>query len=198
MKQLFRSLTHLLLCGVISAASIAQASETAIFAGGCFWCVESDFDKLEGVVSTTSGYIGGHVKSPTYQQVSAGQTGHAEAVAIVFDPQKISYEALLDHFWRNIDPTVENRQFCDHGSQYRSEIFYLTDEQKRLAEASKAALIKSKPFEAPIVTPITKAGTFYPAEEYHQDYYQKNPIRYKYYRWGCGRDQRLETLWGKS
>jgi len=180
----------------VSIPSVAQTTETAIFAGGCFWCVESDFDKVPGVVSTTSGYIGGHVENPTYQQVSAGGTGHAEAVKIVFDPERVSYEELLEIFWRSIDPTVKDQQFCDHGSQYRSEIFYLNEEQKRLAEHSKAALKRSKPFDAEIVTPITEASTFYSAESYHQDYYQKNPIRYKYYRWGCGRDQRLETLWG--
>ena len=175
-----------------------EASETAILAGGCFWCVESDFDKVEGVISTTSGYTGGHLKNPTYKQVSAGGTGHVEAVKIEFDPARISYSQLLDVFWHNIDPTVRNQQFCDHGSQYRSEIFYLNEEQKKLAEKSKAELEKTKPFKAPIVTAITPASTFYPAEEYHQDYHNKNPIRYKYYRWGCGRDKRLEELWGSK
>ncbi len=175
-----------------------EASETAILAGGCFWCVEADFDKVEGVISTTSGYTGGHLENPTYKQVSAGGTGHVEAVKIEFDPAKISYSQLLDIFWRTIDPTVKDRQFCDYGSQYRSEIFYLNEEQKALAEKSKAELEKTKPFKEPIVTAITPASTFYPAEEYHQDYHNKNPIRYKYYRWGCGRDKRLEELWGSK
>ncbi len=198
MRHSVRSLFSAILLSLLTLPTISHASETAIFAGGCFWCVESDFDKVEGVISTTSGYIGGHVENPTYRQVSGGGTGHTEAVAIEFDPQKVSYETLLGVFWRNIDPTVKDQQFCDHGSQYRSGIFYLDETQKQLAEKSVAELEKTKPFKAPIVTEITRAGTFYPAEAYHQDYYQKNPVRYKYYRWGCGRDQRLETLWGKQ
>jgi peptide-methionine (S)-S-oxide reductase len=170
----------------------------ATFAGGCFWCMEPPFDKLPGVVSTTSGYIGGHKANPKYQEVSAGNTGHAEAVQVAYDPQKVSYEKLLDVFWHNIDPTVKDRQFCDVGSQYRSAIFYRDAQQKRLAEASKAALEKSKPFKEPIATEIVMATTFYPAEDYHQDYYIKNPIRYKFYRNGCGRDARLQQLWGKA
>lgn len=169
---------------------------TATFAGGCFWCTEADFDKVEGVISTTSGYIGGTVAKPTYEQVSAGRTGHTEAVQVVFDPARVSYEKLVNYFWRTIDPTVKDRQFCDAGPQYRSGIFTHDAEQKRIAEASKAALEKSKPFKAPIVTEITPATTFYPAEDYHQDYYVKNPIRYGYYRGGCGRDARLKELWG--
>src|SRR5512134_1548165 len=169
----------------------------AIFAGGCFWCVESDFDKVPGVIATTSGYIGGPKRNPSYQEVSAGGTGHAEAVEIVYDPKQVSYEKLLEVFWRNIDPTVKNRQFCDVGSQYRSAIFYLDEEQKRIAEASRAALMKSKPFKGDVVTEIVPAGEFWPAEEYHQDYYKKNPLRYKFYRNGCGRDARLQELWGK-
>ena len=171
---------------------------TAIFAGGCFWCMEPPFDKLPGVVSTTSGYIGGRTKNPTYQQVSAGTTGHTEAVQIVYDPAKVSYQKLLEVFWRNIDPTTPNAQFCDHGSQYRSGIFYVDKEQHRLASASLQALERSKPFKEPIVTEITAASTFYAAEDYHQDYYKKNPLRYKFYRANCGRDSRLEQLWGKS
>jgi peptide-methionine (S)-S-oxide reductase len=178
-------------------ASAADALAKATFAGGCFWCMEPPYDKLEGVVSTTSGYIGGRTAKPTYEAVSAGGTGHAEAVEIVYDPAKVSYAKLLDVFWRNIDPTVRNRQFCDVGDQYRSAIFYHDAEQKRLAEASKAALAKSKPFPQPIVTEIVPAGVFTAAEAYHQDYYVKNPLRYKYYRYRCGRDQRLEELWGK-
>jgi peptide-methionine (S)-S-oxide reductase len=182
----------------ISAGTAAQAPSPlakATFAGGCFWCVEADFDKVDGVVSTTSGYIGGRVPNPTYAQVSAGNTGHTEAVEIVFDPRKVSYEKLLDVFWVSIDPTVKDRQFCDIGSQYRAGIFFHDDGQRRAAEASKAALEKNKPFAQPIVTPIEMATTFYPAEDYHQDYYRKNPVRYAYYRSGCGRDARLKELW---
>jgi len=174
------------------AASLAKAT----FAGGCFWCVEADFDKVDGVISTTSGYIGGRVANPTYGQVSAGATGHTEAVEIVFDPRKVSYERLLEVFWVSIDPTVLNRQFCDVGSQYRSGIFVHDETQRRAAEASKARLANNKPFREPIVTPIETASTFFPAEEYHQDYYRKNPVRYRYYRSGCGRDERLKELWG--
>ena len=174
----------------------AARLETATFAGGCFWCMEAPFDKLPGVVSVTAGYTGGQVKNPTYEQVSAGTTGHAESVRIVYDPQKIAYKGLLDIFWHNIDPTVKNRQFCDVGNQYRSAIFYHTDEQYRLAEESKKELEDNKPFKGPIVTDIVPASEFYPAEEYHQHYYKKNPLRYRYYRYGCGRDQRLKELWG--
>lgn len=170
----------------------------AIFAGGCFWCMEQPFDRLDGVVSTTSGYTGGKKVNPTYHEVSAGDTGHTEAVEIVFDPKKIGYEKLLETFWRNVDPTDKNGQFCDRGSQYRPGIFYLNDEQKKLAEASKAVLEKQKPFRGSIVLEITPGSTFYAAEDYHQDYYKKNPIRYKFYRNGCGRDARLEQLWGKA
>jgi len=170
----------------------------ATFAGGCFWCMEPPYDKLEGVISTTSGYTGGHKDNPTYKEVSAGRTGHAEVVQIVYDPSKVSYETLLQVFWRNIDPTTPNRQFCDSGNQYRTGIFYHNDEQKQLAEQSRAELNKNKPFKQAIVTEINPASTFYPAEEYHQDYYQKNPVRYKFYRYSCGRDQRLDELWGKA
>lgn len=170
----------------------------ATFAGGCFWCMEPPFDKLEGVVSTTSGYIGGHKENPTYKQVSAGGTGHAEAVEIAYDPKKISYAQLLNIFWRNVDPTTPNRQFCDAGSQYRTAIFYHDETQKRLAEESKRKLEESGRIKQSIVTEIAPASVFYVAEEYHQDYYQKNPLRYKYYRYACGRDKRLEELWGDS
>ena len=183
---------------VFSVASARAATDTAVFAGGCFWCVESDFDTLPGVISTTSGYTGGHVANPSYEQVSGKHTGHAEAVEVVFDPQKVSYAQLVEFFWRSIDPTTKDRQFCDAGSPYRSEIFVRGTEQRAVAEASLAALEKSKPFEAPIVTEITDAGEFYAAEDYHQDYYRKNPLRYSYYRYGCGRDARVEELWGKS
>ena len=169
----------------------------ATFAGGCFWCMEPPFDKLDGVISTISGYTGGTTQRPTYEQVSAGRTGHAEAVQVTYDPSKVSYEKLLDVFWHNIDPTVKDRQFCDVGSQYRSAIFVHDAEQRRLAEASKAALERTKPFKEALVTPVVDAGAFYPAEEYHQDFYRKNPIRYQYYRIGCGRDLRLQQLWGE-
>jgi peptide-methionine (S)-S-oxide reductase len=171
-------------------------TETAIFAGGCCWCVESDFDKVDGVVSTTSGYIGGRKTNPTYSEVSAGGTGHTEAVSIEFDPARVSYAQLLEKFWPTIDPTVKDQQFCDVGSQYRSGIYPLNEAQLKAAQASKAALEKVKPFSQPIVTEIVLAGTFYPAEDYHQDYYLKNPIRYSFYRKNCGRDARLKQLWG--
>ena len=180
------------------AKQAASQYKIAIFAGGCFWCTEADFDKVPGVVKTVSGYIGGHTVNPTYRQVSSGGTGHTEAVQITYDPRQVSYQQLLDAFWPSIDPTTPNRQFCDRGSQYRSGIFYLNAKQQKLALASKAKLEKTKPFKARIVTEITQAGKFYPAETYHQDYYKKNPYRYKYYRYTCGRDGRLKTLWGKN
>jgi len=172
--------------------------EKAIFAGGCFWCMEHPFDKLEGVISTTVGYTGGTKKDPTYEEVSAGGTGHAESVEVTFDPSRIRYDELLDVFWRNIDPTTPNRQFVDVGSQYRAAIFYLNEEQKRLAEESKARLEASGRYDKPIVTEIVPAMTFYRAEEYHQDYYKKNPIRYKFYRYNSGRDRYLEKVWSEK
>lgn len=191
--------TRLIILMLFSIPLPAHAqTETAIFAGGCFWCVESDFDKIPGVTETVSGYIGGHKKNPAYKEVSAGSTGHTEAVEVTYDNTKVNYKQLIDYFWKTIDPTVKDRQFCDRGSQYRSEVFYRSEEQKKLAEQSKREITRSKPFKDPIVTEITKATTFYPAEEYHQDYYQKNPLRYKFYRFNCGRDQRLETLWNKQ
>lgn len=171
---------------------------TATFAGGCFWCMEGPFDKLDGVISTTSGYTGGTLKNPTYKQVSRGGTGHAEVLQVIYDPERISYTELLDVFWHNIDPTRVDGQFCDGGNQYRSEIFYHDTEQQRQAMQSKTALMEQKPFKDPVLTEITEATIFYPAEDYHQDYYLKNPVRYKFYRYGCGRDSRLEELWGKS
>jgi peptide-methionine (S)-S-oxide reductase len=189
---------YLMPAGASAQTTPGGGLETAIFAGGCFWCMEPPYDELPGVVSTTSGYIGGHAKNPTYEQVSAGATGHTEAVRVVFDPKKVSYQKLLEVFWRNIDPTTPNAQFCDHGSQYRSGIFFLNEEQHRLAMASKEHIERTKSFREPIVTEITRASTFYPAEDYHQDYYRKNPLRYKFYRASCGRDARLEQLWGKA
>jgi len=179
-----------------AAAPAQAATEKATFAGGCFWCMEPPYDAIPGVISTTPGYIGGRTSNPTYREVSAGTTGHAEAVQVVYDPQKVTYEKLLEVFWVNIDPTVRDRQFCDSGSQYRTGIYYHSEAQRNAAEASKAALEKSKPFKAPIVTPIEMAGTFYAAEDYHQDYYLKNPVRYKLYSTGCGRYARLRELWG--
>ncbi len=170
---------------------------SAIFAGGCFWCTEADFEKLPGVISAQSGYIDGKVPNPTYEQVSDGRTGHTEGVKVVYDTTKVSYKQLVDYFWGTIDPTVKNQQFCDRGSQYRSAIFYENDEQKAIVEASKAALLKSG--KVPVIhTEITLVSQFYVAEEYHQDYYKKNPVRYQYYRGGCGRDKRLEEIWGKK
>ena len=196
--------------GMLAAAALAAAPATAqapasppqqavaTFAGGCFWCMEPPFEALPGVVSVTSGYTGGDTKNPTYEEVSEGGTGHAESVQIVYDPTRVSYEKLLDVFWHNVDPTVTDRQFCDVGTQYRTAIFVHNDAQRAAAEASKAALEKSKPFKEPVVTPIVTATEFWPAEEYHQNYYLKNPVRYSYYRTGCGRDARLKQLWGTA
>ena len=186
----------MLAAALVLAPAHAQKTDKAIFAAGCFWCTEEAFEKVPGVVSAVSGYTGGTVKNPSYEQVSSGRTGHAEAVEVTFDPAKVTYDELLDVFWVNHDPTVTNRQFCDSGTQYRPAIFYLNDEQKRLAEASKAKWDKMKPFKQPILTEISKAGPFYPAEEYHQDYYKKNSLQYKFYVAGCGRYQRLDSLWG--
>ena len=189
--------------GLLVGMNSPSISETAkgdqaiaTFAGGCFWCMEGPFDELDGVMSTTSGYTGGQTVDPTYEEVSAGGTGHAEAVQVVYDPQKISYQELLAVYWPNTDPTTPDAQFCDHGSQYRPEIFYHDDKQRQSAEASKEEIKRTKTFSAPLVTEITQATAFYPAEEYHQDFYRKNPIRYKFYRFTCGRDARLATLWG--
>ena len=202
---MLRIWTALALVLAVNTAPLAQTNPaatpgktaTATFAGGCFWCVEADFDKVDGVISTTSGYIAGKVANPSYTQVSAGGTGHTEAVEIVYDPAKVSYQKLLDVFWRNHDPLTRNRQFCDGGDQYRAGIFYHDAEQKRLAEATKQK-VAARFAPRQIYTEITAASAFYHAEDYHQDYYKKNPVRYKFYRYNCGRDQRLEELWGKS
>ena len=172
--------------------------QTATFAGGCFWCVESDFEKVDGVLQVISGYTGGHTENPTYQQVSAGGTGHVEAVQVFYDPEKVTYKQLLDVFWRHVDPTDPGGQFVDRGSQYRTVIFYHNDRQKRLAEESKRELAASGRFDKPIVTEIVKFTKFYNAEDYHQDYYKKNPIRYRYYRYASGRDQFLKRVWGEA
>jgi peptide-methionine (S)-S-oxide reductase len=179
-------------------ATDSGATAKAYFAGGCFWCMEEAFEKVDGVIEAVSGYMGGTVKNPSYEEVSSGRTGHAESVEVRYDPAKVTYTQLLEAFWRNVDPVTPNAQFCDHGSQYRAAIFYQGDEQKRLAEESKRAIEQSKRFTQPIVTEVVAASEFYPAEEYHQDFYKKNPIRYKYYKFSCGRAQRLESLWDKS
>ncbi|MEM7179341.1 MAG: peptide-methionine (S)-S-oxide reductase MsrA [Spirochaetota bacterium] len=181
--------------GFLSAKESKKNRAVATFAGGCFWCMEAPFDKVPGVYSTTSGYTGGLTQNPNYADVSSGITGHAEAIQIVYNPQKVSYKKLLQVFWRNIDPTVSNRQFCDTGNQYRTAIFYQDQKQKELALQSSKVVKKRF---GKIYTQIAKAAKFYPAEDYHQNYYQTNPIRYKYYRYRCGRDQRLEKLWGKK
>jgi peptide-methionine (S)-S-oxide reductase len=183
-----------LICLAAVGTADAQELARATFAGGCFWCMEPPFDKLDGVVSTTSGYTGGRTANPTYEQVSAGTTGHTEAVEIVYDPRKVTYAQLLEVFWRNIDPLTADRQFCDVGSQYRAGIFVHDETQRRLADESKRAV--GQRLQKPVVTEITAASKFWPAEEYHQDYYKKNPVRYNLYRAGCGRDKRLEAIWG--
>jgi peptide-methionine (S)-S-oxide reductase len=179
-----------------SSGTAASTVAKATFAAGCFWCVEADFDKLPGVISTTSGYIGGRLKDPSYEQVSRGGTGHAEAVEIVYDPAKVTYDQLLEHFWKNVDPLNAHRQFCDVGDQYRPAIFVHDAAQREAADASKARV--QQRFKEPVVVEVAPATTFYRAESYHQDYYKKNPVQYRYYRWSCGRDARLKDLWGKS
>ena len=187
-----------LLAGTPKIDNLATSQkETAIFAGGCFWCMEPPFDKLDGVISTTSGYTSGHKQNPTYREVSAGKTGHTEAIQIVFDPKIVSYTELLAVFWKNIDPVAIDRQFCDAGAQYRSGIYYQNETQEKAAKRSLSQLEQNKPFKEKIATEVVAASTFYPAEDYHQDYYLKNPLRYKYYRFSCGRDNRLTELWGK-
>jgi peptide-methionine (S)-S-oxide reductase len=208
MKTLTISLLSLCAALLLGCGASPQAASTpqsdasnraeAIFAGGCFWCTEADFDKVPGVLQTTSGYMGGHVPNPTYEQVSAGNSGHIEVVQVIYDTTQTSYAKLLEAFWPTIDPLNGDGQFCDRGPHYRSVIFYATAEERALAEASKAALQASGKLPGDIKTEILASSTFYPAEDYHQDYYQRNPLRYAYYRNGCGRDQRLEQLWGKK
>ena len=183
----------------LETASSSQSPQvaTAIFASGCFWCTEADFEKLTGIVKAESGYVNGRTPNPTYEQVSAGKTGHTEAVRVYYEPSKVSYAQLLEHYWHNVDPTVKDRQFCDVGSQYRSGIYYLDKEQQQAAQASLAELKRSGRFEN-IYTEVEPASEFYPAEEYHQDYYKKNPVRYRFYRNSCGRDARLKELWGNK
>jgi peptide-methionine (S)-S-oxide reductase len=203
---LARCLTVLII-GAISAAVVPMSPAaaaggtqqairaTAMFAGGCFWCMEPPFDQLAGVLSTTSGYAGGRVKNPTYEQVSRGGTGHAEVVQVTYDPAKITFQQLLETFWRNVDPFDGGGQFCDRGDQYRAAVFYASEDEKRLADASRQKV--QEQLGRTVVTAIMPAATFYAAEDYHQDYYKKNPLQYKFYSWNCGRAQRLETLWKK-
>lgn len=183
--------------GGFAAAEIAEKDlKVAIFAGGCFWCVESDFDAVPGVVRTTSGYTGGITPNPTYQQVTSKETGHYEAVQIHYDPKKVSYKTLVDILWRSVDPTDDGGQFCDRGQSYKTAIFATSPEQKRIAEESKREIEDSGVLKRPIVTPVLDASPFFPAEDYHQNYYKKNPVRYKFYRYRCGRDERIQALWG--
>lgn len=198
MTRILSSLVAAFLAAAAFAPPAAAGEAVAIFAGGCFWCMEPPYDKTEGVISTISGYTGGELANPSYRQVSSGTTGHIEAVKIVYDPEKVSYEKLLHIFWRNIDPIRANAQFCDEGPQYRSAIFPQDEAQREAAEKSKAELEATGRFTRPIATEILDAAPFYPAEEYHQDYYKKNPNRYAYYRWSCGRDARLEQIWGSE
>ena len=203
MNTLRRAVIAAVVCSGLAVASVAARAAgqpaplaTAVFAAGCFWCVESDFDKVAGVVTTTSGYAGGKERNPTYEQVSAGRTGHAESVEVGYDPARVSYEQLLDHYWRHVDPFTGDRQFCDVGNQYRPVIFYQSEQEKRLAEASKARV--EARFKRAVAVQIVALSTFYKAEDYHQDFYKKSPTRYHEYRAGCGRDRRVEQIWGKS
>ncbi len=198
MRKLIFAIVTFMIVAILWASPRAGDTEVATFAGGCFWCMEPPFDKLPGVLSTTSGYTGGPEKYPTYKEVSSGNTGHTESIQIRYDPDEITYEQLVFVFWQNIDPTQADGQFCDRGTQYRTAIFYHDDDQKAVAEATHADLAASRRFNQPIVTEIVEADTFYPAEEYHQDFYQKNPKHYKSYRSGCGRDRRLQQLWGNE
>lgn len=186
--------SNVLLQPVVESGEPAKA----YFAGGCFWCMEEAFEKVDGVIAAVSGYMGGTAQNPSYEEVSSGRTGHAESIEVLYDPSKVTYNQLLEAFWRNVDPITPSAQFCDHGTQYRAAIFYQNDQEKRFAEESKQAIEQSKRFTQPIVTQIVMASQFYTAEEYHQDFYKKNPIRYKFYKYNCGRAQRLDELWGKS
>lgn len=183
---------------IIPGVSATPKIETAVLAGGCFWCTEADFEKLDGVIKAVSGYSGGQTKNPTYKQVSSGRSGHIEVVRVTYDANKIKYPAILDHFWRTIDPTRNDGQFCDTGPQYRPAIFYQNEDQKKQVLASAKRVEETKPFKAPLKVEFIKASQFYPAEDYHQDYYKKNAYRYKLYRYGCGRDARIKELWGKT
>jgi len=199
--MLIRSIILLSLSSIISSTLQAEditRYKSIVLAGGCFWCIESDFEKLNGIIDAVSGYTGGHIKNPRYAQVSAGNSGHIESVKITYDPNIISYAKILDYFWHHIDPTRNDGQFCDRGPQYRPAIFYNNEEEKLNILASANIIEKNKTFSQPLKVEYIKTQTFYPAEEYHQDYYKKNPVRYNYYRYSCGRDARVEELWGKS
>ena len=201
MSRCVSFITAALLAATATSSALAASDDelaTATFAGGCFWCVESDFDAVPGVVETISGYTGGTAADPTYKQVTAGGTGHREAVQIRYDPKQVSYERLLHIFWRSVDPTDGGGQFCDRGESYQTAIFAGNEEERRLAEASKQALEQSMVLDASVVTPIEAAGEFWPAEDYHQDYYTKNPVRYRFYRFSCGRDSRVQQVWGRQ
>ncbi len=197
-RRCITALASAIALATLSSAPALAASDTAIFAGGCFWCVESDFEKVDGVISAVSGYTGGHTADVTYKKVTAGGTGHREAVKITFDPNVVSYATLLDIFWRSVNPTDAGGQFCDRGESYSTAIFATTKQQAKIAARSKERIDASGTLKGPIVTPIETAGTFYDAEDYHQDYYKKNPLRYKFYRYRCGRDQEVRALWGKE
>ena len=201
--MVMRVIISMLFVWFLSFSAIADTAtepklESVVLAGGCFWCIEADYEKLDGVVDVVSGYAGGQVKDPTYQQVSAGGSGHIEVVKVTYDANKISYSRILDYFWRHIDPTRDDGQFCDRGPQYRPAIFYQDESQKKLAIDSTKRTEETKPFEQSLKVELIQAATFYPAEDYHQDYYKKNPIRYNFYRYNCGRDARVEQLWGES
>ena len=201
MSRCVSFITAAMLAATVTSSVLAATDDelaTATFAGGCFWCVESDFDAVPGVVETISGYTGGTAADPTYKQVTAGGTGHREAVQIRYDPKQVSYERLLHIFWRSVDPTDGGGQFCDRGESYQTAIFAGSEEERRIAEASREMLEQSMVLDASVVTPIEPAGEFYPAEDYHQDYYTKNPFRYRFYRFSCGRDSRVQQVWGKQ
>lgn len=198
MKKRFQGIVYFVTLISVSNSLAQESPAIATFAGGCFWCMEPPFDKLDGVISTTSGYTDGHRINPTYKEVSAGNTGHTEAIQIKYNPSKIRYQQLLEVFWKNIDPTTKDSQFCDHGTQYRSGIYYHDMTQQKAAEASLESLRQNKSFKETITTELDAATTFYPAEDYHQNYYLKNPVRYQFYRYSCGRDQRLDELWGEK
>ena len=203
LSMIMRLIISMLMAWFLSFPAFADTPpapklESVVLAGGCFWCIEADYEKLDGVMDVISGYAGGHVKNPTYKQVSAGGSGHIEVVKVTYDANKINYSQILDYFWRHIDPTRDDGQFCDRGSQYRPAIFYQDEAQKELAIASTKNIEQTKPFAQPLKVELIQATVFYPAEDYHQDYYKKNPIRYNFYRYNCGRDARIEQLWGGS
>ncbi len=195
---IFLSLLHVNISHAEGSGKQSTKNNTIVLAGGCFWCIESDYEKLDGIIDVVSGYSGGHITNPTYQQVTTGTSGHIEVVEVTYNPKIISYEKILDYFWHHIDPTRNDGQFCDRGPQYRPAIFYKNDKEKEAILKSARHITKTKPFDAPLKVAFIPQATFYRAEEYHQDYYKKSPIRYKYYRFSCRRDARIEELWGKQ